>query len=644
MCRANYTLLLLCIALLGACSSMPMITDEDVALHQQTGDWQAFYEQLKSELSLAKPDSELADNRTMYMDIIGRKIAEKKEQELFDGLGRGLSQHNIVDLNKALDQSSTLSIYSEAVAQDYRHQIEQAISQKQGVIANKQAEFAALNDEQAVKKMAILDEIILIYGPSAEADGVQTQKTTYFNGLVNKAQQALTDKDYVLCKQVLNNIEKINKDYPFLEELRNNLQIATIESHLWDALEAGQKEKAYSALQQLAESPGYIESHQETIAIAEDLAVYFEAEASASSEQKNYIQAYSSYSRAHAIRTLFALDESVSKDKTQFLKWVSVQLVRSIKANQHYQSYGLLLVLMELDPTNKLIEQYYADLNKSLLDEARLKIVAGHIENEKQLPIKINDILIQVGKVITDMPSARMKWIDNSLTDENTVSATKLISQPNAASYLTLGGTLQSAVITSSEHEMRTVKSVITGYNKIENPAYSVWNALTEQEKVLESKPKKYIQLPIEQNVELLGTRQDKDALIELNYWLTEVVDATAIMSKDVKKAKTFSAITQQPLEVGLFVQEAVSEALPNDDAVFQDMMLQSAEEIVKAVLDQAKLIQDQYVEKANAAVVTENFKEANQYFAYSYVLESHLGNEDSDTLYKLKLYSLKIN
>ena len=627
--------------ILSACSSVPMVTDIDLLTHQNKGDLMAFYQQLQGELKLAKPKSDVAENRRIYIQKVGQKIAEEKEQAIFNGLDSELDKNNISTLQAALDKGADIRNYNGDVYEDLRRQLDQAISQKKGVILSKESQYYGLGDKDALKKVELLDEIAEIYGPGAQAKQTQDQRSAYLENLLQNASEAMKTKRYEDAEMLVDNLEKIDPGHAGIEEIRHQLLAAGYEQQLWDALEKGETDKAYATFYRLTQIPDYLKTHPDVVPVAEDMAQFFIAEADQSLKKKNLSAAYQSYSRVRYIREVTNTADQYSPGEKKFIDLIDKKLERYVKYSHLVPAYGSLLILQELMPGHPAIMKYEQLLQDEIFSEAVIKVITMNFSDSTVDSAIGRPLVSKVAAMISSKQPKEIRMIDSQVAAAHYMPA-QVVNLPNPASYLILSGEVLDTKITKQEQPVSETKHVLTGYVKEANPAYGEWQSLSSRKRKETIQPPITVDKPVEEDVVVNKTLIEQNGLMAVNYRLADVVSASVIYSDTINENKTFNYEDIPPVDAGLFVVKEQKAEVRSDDQVISELSDKVAEKIADKIVERVNKLQENYLKKADRSVVLEDFDTATSNYAYGYILSRMRENPDEDCLAKLKTYSLR--
>ncbi len=632
---------ILVLAGLMACASEPMITDMDVLVYQNKGELPGFYDRLQSELKLAKPKSDLAENRRVYIGKVGEKIAEEKEQVILNELDRELGKHTIATLQAALEKTVIIKNYSERNYTDLRMQFEQAISQKKGVILSKEAEYYELTDKDAVQKVQLLDAMAEIYGPGQDADQIAMQRTAYINGLFQNAQTAMSNKRNEDVVQLLDSIEKIDPNYPGLGDMRHLLLASDYEQQFWDALGKGQTDKAYETFYKLTQIPDYVQTHPDVVPIAADMAQFFIAEADQLMKDKSVDGAYLSYSRSRYIHNVIGKADVYSAGEKKFVDFIDKRVAEYVSQSLLIPAFGNLAILQELMPGHPTVLKYVQKLNDDVLAESAIKIIStGFTDNNVNKSVGSLVVAKIIQELMKLMP-AQVQIIEGPVVASNYMPS-QIITMPNSSAYYILSGEVLDATLNKTEESSSVTKRVLTSYIQEPNPSYNEWLDLSKRKQKEIPQPPATIQKPVEEDVVIEKTTIEQRAVLSVAYRLANAISASVVFSDAPTQKETVTTENVKGVQAGLFVQEPQN-APVRSDAEIMDMLASTlAIEAAEKIVAQVESLQESYVKKADQAIVLEDFNAGVANYAYGYALTASKKNPDEDALKKLRLYSLR--
>jgi predicted nucleotidyltransferase len=636
-------ILIIAIGGLVACASEPMMTDVDVLVHQNQGELLSFYERLQSELKLAKPKSDLAENRQIYIAKVGEKIAEEKEQVILNELDRELSKHSIAILQSALEKSADMKPYSEKSYTDLRMQFEQAISQKKGVILSKEAQYYELTDKDALLKVQLLEEIATIYGPGQDADQIAMQRTAYVNGLFQNAQTAMTNKRNEDVVQLLASIEKIDPNYPGLGEMRHQLLASDYEQQFWDALGKGQTDKAYETFHKLTQIPDYVQTHPDVVPIAEDMAQFFIAEGDQAMKEKLVETAYLSYSRSRYIHNVIGKAETYSPGEKKFIEFIDKRVAFYMDKSMSIPAYGNVEILQELMPGHPSVLTYMQKLNDEILAESAIKIISTGFTEADINKTTSGLIVAKIAQQLMNTMPAQLQIIEGEVVTTNYMPS-QIIALPNSSAYYILSGEILDASVSKTEEPSSTTQRVITSYIQEANPAYNEWLDLSKRKQKEIPQPPATVEKAVEEDIAIEKMTIEQNAVLSVAYRLANAVSASVVFSEAPTQKKARVTENIKGVVAGLFVQEAKDTPIPTDAEILDELATELAAQVAEKIASQIENLQLAYVKNADQSIVLEDFNNAVANYAYGYVLSKSKKNPDEKALQKLRTYSLRWN
>lgn len=626
-------------SLLIACSSEPMITDRDVLVAENHGELMTMYQQMQAKLTQTKPDSEHAENLKGYIAKVGEKIAKDKERIILNDLQRDMEMHDIATLEAALQRAEEIKTYDQQVYQGLRQELETAISKKKAIIANKEAEFNQVTDRKAPYKANLLEEIATIYG-GTKAEEVRMQRTAYIDGLYQQALAALESKRHEDVDMLLNNLAEINPDYPGLQETRNKLVAAQYEQKFWDALGEGDTAKAYELFAKLTQIPNYLQDNPDVMPIAEDIAQYFIAEGNKQMGTYSISSAYRAYSRARYVRNVMGKGDVYTDGEQKFIAFIDKRLQKYADKNDIVPAYGYLSILEELQPENPSVLKYGQTINNAMLADATIKIIPSAFTEAQSKRSLGRGLVSKINQLVMETLPTRIQIIEAAALSE--FSPSKVAEKINPTSFYFLSGEILEANVEQIEKPASVTKRVLTSYKRVENPEYLAWTKLSKREKKETPEPASTIEVPVEEDVTIKKTIIEKQGTFSITYRLAESLNASVAFSDAMTKKDAYSGESVEGIELGLFVQESKIADLPSDADILQKLSEEVAAEAATKITEQIESLEDNYLKKAEQAVIAENFNAATANYGYRYVLLQAQGKQNDDILQKLRQYAIR--
>lgn len=621
---------LLCASLLlSACASTPLLTDRDVVTAENRGQLNKLYQDIHHDLENSKPSSELAQNRQQFLPIVGRKIAEQKEREILARLEHDFAKHDVATLETELKNTTEIEQYNREIYLELTMQLQKAIDDKERNVREKQFQFQQLDDNRAIEKVQLLNEIAEIYGGEKQ-QVTQQELQAYIDSLFASAEQALTAKRNEDVRGYLNSLQIIAPADERLVQVKHSLIIVENEQAFWDALSKGQTDKAFETYQLLTTIPDYIEKHVDVVPVAEDMIRFFVAAGNKSMSSFAIAAAYQSYTKANYIKESLNQEKTFADGETKFIDHIASKIKTTVAQKQWAAAYGLSLILQEFQPTHDVLQEYGAQINQAVLDEATFKLQVKNfvsLEQGSSLGAKVSQEIKQQVDVASN------KDIINISDDE---------TPANSAGVYWLSGEVLAAKVSQTTANIEETQNVLVSNQKVENPEYVTWSKLTAREKKYTPEPEAIIEVPVHEDVVLHKTRLEKTVVMSLSYRLTDAKTGRVVFADAINREMQKQADQIQGVKRGLFVQEAQQAELPDNVTLLEQVTAEIAQQIAKNVVEQSAALQPKYVKLGDQAVVAEHFNNATNYYAFGYIMKQAQHQADDDLLEKLKTYAIR--
>ena len=625
--------------ILAACSSEPMITDYDVLVHQNRGELHQLYDRLNRELKEASSSSDVAENRRIYIERVGRRIADDKERQLLNRLDRDLDKHDIATLKAEQERAAEIEQYNREVYLDINGQLQRSIDTKLAEIREKENTFDGLGDEQAPQKVVILEDIAKIYG-GREAEQTYERRTQYIAGLYQQAEQALESRRHEQVRMHLQNLRKIAPDFEGLDELHHRLIAADHEQDFWDALSRGNTAKAYDTYRELTRIPDYLEQNPDVVPVAKQLADLFIAEGNTRMDNYAVVAAFQAFTRARYIKNTLGQEEHYTEGEQKFIEFVDRRLKGYIDDGETVPAYAFLKVMENLQPEHETVQEYAQRINNQMLDHATIKIIPSAFSDIERRALG-SSIVSMVQQALLENTDIRVQVIDSNVDGER-LTRSMINEMPNAASYYFLSGEILDASVDQQETRESTTKKVLTSYQRVENPEYIAWSNLSRRDKRNTVEPESTIEIPVEEEVTLNKTIVEKRGVLSVTYRMTEAASSDVLFADSITMEERVSDESIDGVRRGLFEQQAKQADLPADGQILEKLSKQLAEGIADRIAEQVANLESRYHEQGDRAVVNENFNVAIANYAYANVLLQAAGEQDQELLEKLRGYAIR--
>ena len=603
-------------SLLLSCSSQPMYSDVDVLKAKNTDKLYQLYERMEREYGVEKPSSDRARNIQGYQEKVGLEIANEKEQELLNSLGRDLSQHDIAKLNEAKRNAAPIQSYNDAVFVALIAQIDQNIFLKEKKFAKKRAEFQLLELDRAPRKVELLDEMAVIAGGD-QAGSLRQERVTYIAGLFESAHVNMKSQRYEQVVLILNQLEVIEPEHKGLKGLEYALIEAEYEQQFWDALGSGDKNKSLALLKQLTAIPNYLQNNTDVLLIAKDLQALFLADADKNMQGMQVIAAYENYSSANYIQIKLGTVKRYSAGEENFLKVISNNFIAAQEANNIVLSYGLLSILEELQYDNALVEEFAPVINNAILEQATIKVLPRQI-NSKPESLEVAQVFSNAlaKQIQTEL---KTKVIVYNITKQAQITDIEVAKNPSAWFEIT-GELLQANLATESSAETES-KSVLVSYQTVANPEYETWSQLSSRKRKAVAEPAVTIEKSVYKDVVLSRVKISKKANLSVSYRLRDQNKNAVLFFNSQENSLSVDGVIQKGMREGLFSVEEKEAQLPLDTDIMGQLIADAVKEISLKIKPELEILEGRYLQAGEVAFVSNEYNQAAAQLAYANIL-----------------------
>lgn len=638
---------LLFASLLVACGSDPIVTEMDILSAKNSQTLPKLYQRLLDDQKIAKPSSEWAESIHINLGKVGKEIALEKEQKILANLQTEkaiydpaalMKQHDIATLQQALKRSADIEKYNKEVYFGLARQFEQVINDKKVEVRVRQANFSSMSDREAVKKVALLDEISEISGGDVAAE-TELQKTAYIDGLFAQAESALKNKRHEDVLMHLNNLEKIDPSYPNLEQLRNSLNAEEYEQQFWDALGDGDTDKAYELFYKLSQIPIYMEKNHSIKPIAEDIAQYFLVAGKSSLAKFKMPEAYEAYSRARYIRNVLDQADKYDDGEKAFIKQLEDKITYFVENDKTLQAYGYLSVLEEMKPDHALLSELASKVNNKVYNDAVIKVLQESVTDKGDEHKFASFLSVALKAEVEKILPSRVQLL--AAEDKEKYSSNRVKELDNAAGFYRFTGEILDMNLDLSSVQESEIKNVLVTHRRIENPEYLTWQSLSKRQKKATTEPEPTIMKPVLQDVEIIHVIKQKKAEASLSYRVNVLVDHAVMVSDALSEVVDYSVKTNEAVLQGDFSQAAIEKTLPSDEKVLAELSQLMAEKMVKKLSTAIVDMEDKYTDKAQSAFVAKNYSVAAANFSYRNAIYQAQGKSDVDVLKGLRISAM---
>lgn len=630
--RSTCLAALTAVALVAACAAPPdKYTAVDVQQAAAAGNLAALYDQIAADLE----DSSLGESQRQSMELrlaeAGRSLAQGAETEVQAALEASALPSGLVPLEVYDAQASRLESierWDAAIYQRVAATVADGRKATEAAIQIKKNELEALTDAQAEQKLALLDELSTLYGPgSDEQVAYAGQRVEAVRELRERADQAIENEDYGGAQRMLAAIAAVSPSDAAVDDKLVEVDAKLFEQRFYDALASDRPDDAYQALVTLSESATFEKLRPRLADSADVMADHFVTLGANACESGRWAKAFRWFTQSRDIRRRLGLSEPGSQpQEQQLVQEMHRRFERARSKGLHGLAWGYLNVIESLQPDAPSLRRELRETREEVLQKAVRRVSAARFEDHHRGGSEFGDtITAEIVQYLFQNLSEDVRIIEREKLEE--IEKERGFSGNAAAlkavDYLIQGNILE-AKVDSSARDLSQRKRVVTGRERVPNPEFERWNAMSPKEReraAMATPPPATIERDRVEDVQIDQVYHRKVGVFSVSYRVIEA-DSAKVIFADTQRTKLQLEGTDSPaIDIGSFKQEAEVANLPTDSEILEQL----AEEISQTIGQKlAEVLVDpeiQYEKDGDRYVREGNYVDAAQQYAYAMVL-----------------------
>lgn len=595
---------LLLTATLPAQAAKPLVTDEELAAAESTGNLPALYNQAKAELVGKDRNNKRHAPLFAQLDSIGRTLAGRLDTELRARIDQARMHNGIVPLNVLTDVQAAAEPMR--TWQPDRHDVlgrdltrDTELTSK--AIADITAYMTNLPPTALGKNMEALRQLGLVTGDTAYAE----QRDTMLRTLRGNFEQARATDDFEKALLLLEELPKDDKT----DTTRMELQTSLFERRFNESLADDRPDEAYKLFDSMARSPQFATVKARIAPTARDMANYFVALAAKAVAENNLREGYHWFTQARDVHIkLDGRAEPVPEEKAFVDRaWRGYEKART--ENLWPLALGHLLIVQEFDPTRPNLAR---DLRSAEDEVAKLAIrsatvapfnsAAGNADYGSAIATRVTENLFQ--NIPYDL---RIIAYD--------------AAQAATVDYVVSGNIDEARVESSQNTTRKTTRAVTEAGMLVRNPKYDEWLKLSERQR--RDIPQPAPQLPVDkkEDISYNVTTLRKVGYFSVAFRIVEAGSGKVIHTDSLTMKRELAADGNEGVELGDFQLPAKTPNLPADLEMLNQLSNEASQEIGNRLGKRLGSLEQRYAEVGKKAAANNNPVEAAQNYGMAVVV-----------------------
>ena len=661
MNRFALTSIAISIMLVGCASSLPTVTDQDLATAQQNGTLETTYDNydtLLSQQDLNSPEGAKAKARLTY---IGSMLADQREKQIRQDLTQNTLADGLVPLpiiNRNIVRLPKMANWDRTRYESLKKELSGDNDKTLARITSQQQALGQLTEYDLAPRLTILDELGTLTADPRYAQ----EHADSLSGMQAKADAAMKAGQGDAAIKALKALQGVSPNDPAITQELIQANVKLFEKNFWDALAEGRLDDAYTQFMGLSQTSEFTEVMKRLGKSTDDMSSYFLAQAANALANGHLDVAFKLLGQARDIRLKVdptASDADGPAQQQSFLDAVFARYKIAAANGQVGLAFGYLNAIDAFEPDYQNLHPLLVTTGNQLLGRAVLKVSTAAFTDPNGSTEMGGAVAAGVTKRLFDQIPQDLKIIERDQFDailreqqigNANVSAngTPLGTAPQSkdnlvsADYLIEGKLTESRVDTSQEQSKKTMR-VVTDTETLTNPDYNTWLTLSDSDRKNYAEPAHTITQDKKEDVTINVQVVRKVGLISASYRLVEARTGRVIATDSETAKDEFTDEGNEGVDLGQFHLPFKLASLPSDTEILQKLTDKISVGIGDKLVTSLANPEVRYMQAAKRFADENDFSDAAEQAANALIMAQQDKQDTKNIRGSLENYSLQV-
>lgn len=608
MNRFTLSSLALAALLAGCASSLPTVTDEQIATATTGGTLAATYDAYAAQLAPLDLNSPAGEKAKARLNYIGSLLADRLEKQIRQDINQNALPSGLIPIpviTRNLAKLPKMATWDRTRYQSLTKLLTDANAAAVDEVTAQQAALGKLTEYDLAPRLKLLDELGTLTGDARYGK----ERDDSLNSMQAKADAALKADHGEQAILALHALQGVSPNDPNITQQLVQANIKVFDKKFWDALADGRLDDAYTLFMGLSQTAEFGEVMKHLSKSTDDMASYFLAQASNALANDNMALAFKLLGQARDIRIRVSPEGAASQPPPQEQAFVDSVFKRYQTAAANGQSglaLGLLSAISAFQPDYPGIRPLVVSTSNQVLKRAILKVSTAAFTDRNGSTEVGGAVAAGVTKRLFDKIPQDIKIIEREqfeaiLREQQLGNATGTGRENLAiADYLIEGKLTESRVDSSQENSKKTMR-VVTETATVANPDYNTWLTMSESERKNYQEPPHTVAQEKKEDVTVNVQVVRKVGLISASYRLIEAKTGHVISTDTLASKQEFSDQGNEGVDLGDYHLPFKLASLPSDTEILQKLSDKVSEAIGDKIVAQLENPSRHYMQVAQS-------------------------------------------
>jgi len=565
------------LSLLLACAgeAPPMYTASQLDEAQQAGTLSEVFESVSAKLATLDPSDKQRPKLEALLAEIGPTVAQERVAEIrqlaqASALPSGMIPLTVIDEQK--EHIPSVSRYDAATAREFEDELETERGRTQAAIDESLKSADALPDDDIAGRLELMGRVAELAGPGSDAESVyRLERDRTLDELTRSAAEAMETEQYDEAQKALRQLTEVDPDNQELSEQLAQADSKVFEQQFWQALEDGKPDAAYQQFAALSESENFDEVRPRLEGSADTMAQFFVTLAAAATREGKLPDAYRWFRQARDIRELLDQNPKAEVPEEQmFVDSIHARFEKAKAEELYGLAWGYLSIIRELRPNYPTLRRETRETGDQVLQRAIKRLSAGAFEDSKTGTESGATVGSKVVQYLFEKIPNDVRIIERAKLED---------VESEDADYLLQGSILEARVDASEEKGQQTLR-VVTETERVTNPRYVQWLALTAKEREKRPAPEETVLVDKKEDITVNTTHHRKVGLFSTSFRLIDAESGKVLFADSVRRQSEHVDTSSEGIQIGSFKKEFEIADLPSDLEILAELADEISNEI----------------------------------------------------------------
>lgn len=635
------------LVLTSCASTAPTITSSTINDSRNNGTLLQLYEEVRDNRGSAK--NLKPQNRLELLQQIESAISEDLTKRIQQNLILSRNEQQLVSLSIIDEQQQLIQqsrYVSATTVEQLRQQLAQESQKTQAVITQLRQQVQPAANLSFSERYQLLKQLTQLSNQTDRAT-LNNQVAQLSEQMTTRAQLLFQENQVAEAFQLFRELNQLAPETSGAAQYQQLIN-GGLQQKLLQLIAEGEPLAAYNTIKILTEL-GLLQKNDENVENLGLLSQYFAAMSNQAVEQDELANAYDSLQKSRFVSSLIQDHLEPTSAEAAFVESIFARYQVALRQNEYELALGYLSVIETMRPDFPDLQRLKQQTLDVIRDAAIKKVSVTAFSSFSDRTAVGNTLAAKITEYLFNYLPNDVRVVEREHLDavlrEQEISALNRNTQLNLASAdLLIQGSVVEANVETSSTSGRQTQRVVTGYDKVANPAHAEWSKLSRSNRNKTPEPATFLEIPKEEDISIGITNYRKIAILGVSYRVVDANSATVLFAESLNERELQTDDSREGMQLGTFSVEFKNAELPSDSEMMNILTERLAARVGEQVSELLKGQEALFLRDAQRLELEQNFLEANRQFARSYAIATSKQMNTLSLEEKIRTNALKVN